>query len=634
MRSRFLFLLSFVFSNFLSAAPLPTDYLDWVPSGSSSFMVEPLSGLKTTGFTTAKPTFQNMNWNFNVTDRWIKYLKDERDSQASSILTMGNAITVITEDVDNLEGRMTTAEADITAIESTAFLNPMTLAGQTMYGGTAGAVTVLSAGTAGQIYSSNGASAPSWLSNLKLPSAAGTLSSPTYGWDGSSTNTGFFLVGTDSVGLTSNGTQSWVVDATGIHSIGISGSTSTQLINGQIGVVSSGSVTTPSFAFTGTSSNTGFYLSGTDAVGLSSNGVQSWNASSTGVITTGPATGAVAHPWRGSLDLTVGSSSGTPTYGMNRNAANALEFYTNSTIGLSLDSSQALTVGPAGGAVAHPIRGSLNLTVGSGTGTPAYGMNRNASNALDLYTNSGIGLSIDSSQGVTIGRNGASGPHHAYTVTSDIYSATAYNTEVFEIRNFKTTALSNSTLLGFSVTAGSATGSEWFVGNVANAGGNSSDFIFKSQSGASTWTETERISASGAVTFGNIHNIGSGNITSGRSTPTGTNGTNISASTPASNHYSRTGNTVTVAGTVTLTCTAGSTASPTASVYTFTLPIASNLTSGADLLGTGAKVVATGTNYAPVYISGDTAADRARFDFNCTGTAATDVGYTFMYEVK
>ncbi len=57
----------------------PTSKLDWVLDDSAIKMTEPSSPLKTSGFTTDKPTFQNMNWLFNLTNKWIVYLETIAD---------------------------------------------------------------------------------------------------------------------------------------------------------------------------------------------------------------------------------------------------------------------------------------------------------------------------------------------------------------------------------------------------------------------------------------------------------------------------------------------------------------------------------------------------------------------------
>lgn len=54
-------------------------------------------------------------------------------------------------------------------------LQPMTIAGQLLYGGTAGAATALAAGSSGQILSSGGAGAPAWLTTIPIANGGTNL---------------------------------------------------------------------------------------------------------------------------------------------------------------------------------------------------------------------------------------------------------------------------------------------------------------------------------------------------------------------------------------------------------------------------------------------------------------------------
>jgi hypothetical protein len=122
----------------------------------------------------------------------------------------------------------------------------------------------------------------------------------------------------------------------------------------------------------------------------------------------------------------------------------------------------------------------------------------------------------------------------------------------------------------------------------------------------------------------------SGIIASGRWTPTITNGTNVASSTAFSCIYTRVGKVVTCSGRVDITTTAGA---PTATDFSITLPIASNLASSVDLQGSGAREAAAPTMYQPVTIAADTANDRAQFYFNSNINASNAVRFTFQYEI-
>ena len=53
----------------------PASYLNWIPSGSASYITQPSSGQQTTGWTPAEaPPSQVMNWLFYTIDQWIQYL--------------------------------------------------------------------------------------------------------------------------------------------------------------------------------------------------------------------------------------------------------------------------------------------------------------------------------------------------------------------------------------------------------------------------------------------------------------------------------------------------------------------------------------------------------------------------------
>ena len=70
-------------------------------------------------------------------------------------------------------------------------------------------------------------------------------------------------------------------------------------------------------------------------------------AGATGAVSLGPSAGAVVNSIYGAVDFPVGSSTGTPTYGMRRNSSNAVEFFTNSTSAGTIDSSGNWRFGPA-----------------------------------------------------------------------------------------------------------------------------------------------------------------------------------------------------------------------------------------------------------------------------------------------
>jgi len=117
-------------------------------------------------------------------------------------------------------------------------------------------------------------------------------------------------------------------------------------------------------------------------------------------------------------------------------------------------------------------------------------------------------------------------------------------------------------------------------------------------------------------------------ITSGTYTPTGTAVTNVATITPRKSQWMRVGNVVTCGATITIDVTA---AAPTASVFRFSLPVASNLAATYDLVGAGTM---TSGAFIGIAITGDITNDQARVDFSAvTDPGATDMYFQFIYEV-
>lgn len=114
---------------------------------------------------------------------------------------------------------------------------------------------------------------------------------------------------------------------------------------------------------------------------------------------------------------------------------------------------------------------------------------------------------------------------------------------------------------------------------------------------------------------------------SGTYTPTLTNGTNVSSTSPIICHYKRIGNEVFVQGRFTLTITSVA----TNSVVGISLPIASNLSATGDLSGNGTVQHHTDT----AMLLEDTANDRATCTIYPVGNIAGElVAFSFSYTVK
>lgn len=123
---------------------------------------------------------------------------------------------------------------------------------------------------------------------------------------------------------------------------------------------------------------------------------------------------------------------------------------------------------------------------------------------------------------------------------------------------------------------------------------------------------------------------GDGNVFSGTYTPTYTAGTNNTTGTVSACQYLRVGNTVTVSGSISVTCT---TAAATYSSFEMTLPIASGLTSNRQCTGTAAYVSSTVARNTYAVINCNTTTDRAEFNFACNYAGANVFYFNFTYQV-
>lgn len=114
----------------------------------------------------------------------------------------------------------------------------------------------------------------------------------------------------------------------------------------------------------------------------------------------------------------------------------------------------------------------------------------------------------------------------------------------------------------------------------------------------------------------------------GTYTPVLTPGGNVDAATPFECMYSRVGDVVTVAGRVSIDATAGA----TLTTVTLSLPIASDLQTLDDLMGSGAANFTT--SHVPARIIGDAANDAATFTCSPPTGAVSNYAFTFVYRVR
>lgn len=165
------------------------------------------------------------------------------------------------------------------------------------------------------------------------------------------------------------------------------------------------------------------------------------------------------------------------------------------------------------------------------------------------------------------------------------------------------------------------------------SGGTSSQFLMADgsavtaiPSATTATTQTQGDNSTKIATTAYVDRLGGGIITSGRYDGLITGGTNVTGTSYTVNgaHYRRIGNEVTVTGRCSLTTTSSG-----ASVFYIDLPIASNLSAGADLLG----AANADTNSTNIVINADTGGDRALVEFTAAGNSFMTVYYNFTYTV-
>jgi hypothetical protein len=122
---------------------------------------------------------------------------------------------------------------------------------------------------------------------------------------------------------------------------------------------------------------------------------------------------------------------------------------------------------------------------------------------------------------------------------------------------------------------------------------------------------------------------GSPFLASGTHTPTATNGTNVTASTPGQTQYMRVGNTVTVSGYIEITCTTlGIT-----SQIDLTIPVASAFTNTTQLSGTMLEAVVGVASPGHGTVISQATNDRLSIDFTPRATGSLSYRFTYTYQV-
>jgi hypothetical protein len=158
------------------------------------------------------------------------------------------------------------------------------------------------------------------------------------------------------------------------------------------------------------------------------------------------------------------------------------------------------------------------------------------------------------------------------------------------------------------------------------------DLVFKTMSGGSTATEKLRVTSDGRLYGTALHNnagaiTGTTNqyIASGTYTPTITNTSNVSASTPAGFKYIRVGNVVTVSGTIDIDAVATG-----QFIIGISLPIPSDFSDSAKANGVGSASVNTDSGG----ITSDSTNDRATYSVIAGSTSNTGHAIHFTYVIE
>jgi hypothetical protein len=142
------------------------------------------------------------------------------------------------------------------------------------------------------------------------------------------------------------------------------------------------------------------------------------------------------------------------------------------------------------------------------------------------------------------------------------------------------------------------------------------------------------VSATGLITATTagvtVPTSAAGTVHSGTYTPSLTNGTNMAASTAQPLQYMRVGNTVIVGGYVGIDTTS---AGATTTGMRMSLPVASNFTTSTDAGGAGTAPVGGGANDGWNFYA-NSATDDIQIDGNSMDTAARNLFFTFVYQVK
>ena len=485
--------------------------------------------------------------------------------------------------------------------KSAAFdaLSPMNGGGQIIYGSSpSGSGTALSAGSANQVLQSNGASAPSWVGSLLL--ADGSNSAPSYSF-ASDPDTGSYSSGANSYSISTNGTARITVTT--------ASTSSTLPIRGP-----DGSTSSASFGWT-SDADTGFYRKGSGNVGILSDGNEIASYSTAG-------------QWIYGL---TGSSNSSLTY---RYYVPTAASTTPSAVVTSpyLEFTSQCTNGCPG------LLGNNNTSSadtglfmigatkdGNTSGDMRFDVRENDNSAFSTLSNNAFRWSTFGTNLMTMTRAGA--------LTVGPSSSANQNLTVNGYGYIQNTG-GNSAEITLDTSGGTGSPKAWrilSIGSAQSGAGGVGSLVFRNQTDTSSKAE---ITSSGAVTFPSIHNIGSGNVTSGTYTPTVSNTNNITVNTVRQHNYSRTGNIVTVSGILSVTITTTNTDTS----FEITLPVSTS-NFGNVYQASGTAILTNSNNNAKDAgsVIGSSGTQRVEVSFQNASVATSGLAtiyYVFTFEVQ
>lgn len=300
-----------------------------------------------------------------------------------------------------------------------------------------------------------------------------------------------------------------------------------------------------------------------------------------------------------------------------------------------LNARQFLGFSTTGSAVTYNSTTGVFAGTSYGTGVAsALGVNTGSAGSFVLFNGAGgTPSSITLTNGTGLPYSGLTGTVPTWNQNTTGSAATLTTTRTFWGKNFNGSANVSGTLeVGAMATSLSPSNGTWAYqalyptsgigGGFYTSGGGDMYFYLKNSSAVDKVVldgGTGNATFSGAIT--------ASNLTSGTYTPTITNGTNISASTPIICNYFRVGNAVTVSGSVSVTYTTVS----SNSLFHISLPIASNIGSVNDLAGFGNAQEQSG-----VIVYGEPSggtADTAAFAFTSGIGSSVQFYFSFTYKV-